>query len=96
MTWLMPKEMNQPSRDFHTKKIAAISLSLARQAATAPSHPVDIRVLISQEARRKMIETAAYFRAEKRNFAAGYDEQDWLEAETEIDMVLSGLSKRSE
>lgn len=36
-----------------------------------------------------MIAEAAYFRAEQRNFAPGYEQHDWLEAEREIDAMLS-------
>ena len=35
-----------------------------------------------------MIETAAYFRAEKRGFADGDAVKDWLEAEREIDALF--------
>lgn len=42
----------------------------------------------SPEQRYQMIAEAAYFRAEKRGFLGGNVEQDWLEAEKEIDKVL--------
>lgn len=38
--------------------------------------------------RDSMIATAAYFRALKRNFAAGHELEDWLAAESEIDAAL--------
>ncbi|MGE5615572.1 MAG: DUF2934 domain-containing protein [Bacillota bacterium] len=41
------------------------------------------------EARERMIAQLAYFRAEKRGFAPGGELQDWLEAETEVDALLS-------
>jgi hypothetical protein len=34
--------------------------------------------------RYRLIEEAAYFRAERRGFAAGHELDDWLEAEREI------------
>lgn len=37
-----------------------------------------------------MIAIAAYRRAEQRGFSGGAAEQDWLEAEAEIDRALSG------
>lgn len=37
------------------------------------------------EARRRKVEEAAYFLAEKRGFSPGYEMQDWLAAEEEID-----------
>jgi hypothetical protein len=38
--------------------------------------------------RHKLIAEAAYYRAEKRGFAAGNELQDWLEAEMEIRQLL--------
>jgi hypothetical protein len=38
--------------------------------------------------RHALIAEAAYFRAEKRGFAAGKELQDWLEAESEIRRLL--------
>jgi len=38
--------------------------------------------------RKRMIETAAYFRAEKRGFSNGDPVKDWLEAEGEIGALL--------
>jgi hypothetical protein len=38
--------------------------------------------------RQVWIATAAYHRAEKRGFAAGYEVQDWLDAEAEINALV--------
>ena len=35
-----------------------------------------------------MIAMAAYYRAEKRGFTGGSQEDDWLQAEAEIDCTL--------
>lgn len=43
---------------------------------------------VTPEERRRMVEMAAYFRAEHRGFAAGYEVIDWLAAEAEIDAIL--------
>jgi hypothetical protein len=43
---------------------------------------------IKPEQREAMIEEAAYYRAEKRGFASGFEAQDWAEAEREIDEQL--------
>jgi hypothetical protein len=32
-----------------------------------------------------MIEEAAYYKAEKRNFEPGFEAEDWVEAEREVD-----------
>jgi len=43
---------------------------------------------VSPEERWKMIELAAYYRAERRNFAAGHEQEDWAAAAAEIDELL--------
>ncbi len=44
---------------------------------------------VASEERQQLIAEAAYFRAERRNFVPGYELEDWLEAETEVDMKLT-------
>ena len=44
---------------------------------------------VSAGVRREMIETAAYYLAEKRNFQGGDPVADWLICEKEIDTLLS-------
>ena len=48
----------------------------------------NIRAMDKQPSHKKqlneMIAEAAYYKAEKRNFTEGFDMQDWLEAEIEI------------
>ena len=39
---------------------------------------------------RMYISEAAYYKAEKRGFESGHDQQDWLEAEKEIKSCLRG------
>jgi hypothetical protein len=52
-------------------------------AAKAPA-----RVTISEDVRRGMIAEGAYLRAERRGFAPGHEEEDWLSAEAEVDALL--------
>jgi hypothetical protein len=42
------------------------------------------------EARHHRISVAAYYRAERRGFAPGGEERDWLEAEKDIDQPSPG------
>jgi hypothetical protein len=44
---------------------------------------------VSAEERRRMIAQAAYFRAERRNFAPGHELEDWVAAEAEVDRQLA-------
>lgn len=43
---------------------------------------------VAEDARRAMIEEAAYLRAERRGFTAGGEVEDWLLAEAEVDALL--------
>jgi len=43
---------------------------------------------ISPEERWKLVAEAAYYLAEKRHFAAGHSEADWLTAERQVDAKL--------
>lgn len=52
-----------------------------------PSVPVNSLHLAALD-RRAMIETAAYYRAERRRFEAGHELEDWLRAEAEIEALL--------
>ena len=39
---------------------------------------------VSPEELRKLISEAAYFRAQQRGFAPGYELEDWIQAEAEV------------
>jgi hypothetical protein len=69
---------------------AAASRSRRRLAA-APDPAVQPP---EDDARRALIAQAAYFRAERRGFAAGHEERDWLEAEAEVDAMLASAAPR--
>jgi hypothetical protein len=45
---------------------------------------------VSPEERDRMIQEAAYYRAERRGFAPGHDDEDWQAATAEIDAMLAG------
>ncbi len=40
---------------------------------------------VSVEERHRLISEAAYYRAERRGFVGGYELQDWLDSEAQID-----------
>ncbi|MDP2831757.1 MAG: DUF2934 domain-containing protein [Pseudomonadota bacterium] len=60
----------------------------AKKKAPAAKKLVDKPAAPSAEERQRWIATAAYHRAEKRGFAAGYEVQDWFDAEVEIDALV--------
>jgi Protein of unknown function (DUF2934) len=72
--------------------IASTEAPPARRATTAARvapAPTATHVAVSADSRRGMIAKAAYLRAERRGFAPGFEEEDWLTAEKEVDALLS-------
>lgn len=57
--------------------------------ATAPDEP-HAAPQRWRDDRHRMIEIAAYYLAERRNFAPGHETEDWLEAESLVDARLMG------
>jgi hypothetical protein len=51
--------------------------------------PIDV----SEQERRAMIAVAAYFLAERRDFAPGQELTDWLKATADIDLMLERMRK---
>lgn len=84
-----------------TKKTAAkktvTKKAVAKKAPVkaAPQPPLQDRAVtlkpvseVTPEERYRMIEEAAYYRAEKRGFEPGHEEEDWAAAVAEIDAML--------
>ncbi len=65
-----------PKKKVSKKAVSKQSPSTAKMSATPEEH-------------WKMVAVAAYYKAQARGFAPGYDQADWLEAEREIDAFLS-------
>ena len=61
---------------------AATRKKTARKAASTRARPA--AAPRSAAEREEMVRTAAYFRAERRGFAPGYEWEDWLAAEAEV------------
>lgn len=91
---LFEKGMNMTDRNETSAKNSA-SLRAARKPASKSTAARDEcgdaprRDPVSAEERQRMIVTAAYFRAERRDFESGHELEDWLEAEAEIDRQLA-------
>jgi hypothetical protein len=49
---------------------------------------------VSCSERAQLIAKAAYFRAEKRGFAPGGQLEDWLAAESQIDLEINSAPRR--
>ena len=48
--------------------------------------------LLTDEQRRELIATAAYYLAEKRNFEPGHEAEDWVVAEAQIGSLGARVS----
>ena len=69
--------------------------TIASKARAMPASQVSatsqgISSSIPLEQRKQRIEEAAYYRDESRSFHGGDPLQDWLEAEAEIERMMSG------
>ena len=67
----------------------------ATRVETIAVEPVLESAACSGEDRYRMIAETAYYRAESRGFAAGYDLDDWLAAEIEVDDILAATGLRA-
>ncbi len=81
------------SKKASKKKVVSAGTSAVKKAEEMPILPTkpDLSgTVTTPEARWQMIAVAAYHKAEKRDFAPGYELQDWTEAEKEIDILMYG------
>jgi len=65
---------------------AAPTRASARPKVTKPKPVVrtDVETSLTESDRLRMIELAAFFRAERRGFVPGFEVEDWFAAEAEI------------
>jgi hypothetical protein len=69
-----------------SKKAAATEGSDSAAMATVESATATAAASrIDPEVRRQMVAAEAYFRAERRGFAAGQEVEDWIAAESVVD-----------
>ncbi len=84
------------SKTVAAKPQTAMKSNVAK-TAVSQRKPVaaQTRNEISHDVRQIMIAEAAYYRSERRGFLKGYEEEDWLQAECEVDNSLNGPSPSS-
>ena len=88
-----PKPKKKTAESGKTSRGAKSAARPRTAAKTAPKKTVAAKAergsaTISREQRQAMVAEAAYFMAERRGFAGGDPEQDWREAEAEINTLL--------
>jgi len=85
-----------------TKRVSPGVKTRKRKATTAPPELTDSSVMgvletaqtkavsrsVDPDDRRRMVAAEAYFRAERRGFAAGKELEDWVAAEVAVDSRL--------
>jgi hypothetical protein len=82
----------QPSPGTRGSRRSTAKAADPKGARPTRSQAVDAATpapVIDPEQRRALIAEAAYLRAERRNFAPGFEEDDWLSAESEVDTLLT-------
>ena len=78
----MVTKRESPGAKTMSSKTASAKISsakIAKRTATAATSIID------PEVRRQMVAAEAYFRAERRGFAAGQEVEDWIAAESVVD-----------
>jgi hypothetical protein len=84
----IPKVIKADEKVAPTAPERARAKSPTPRVRKPPAKGPPARVTISEDVRRGMIAESAYLRAERRGFAPGYEEEDWLAAEAEVDALL--------
>jgi hypothetical protein len=82
----------ESTRAPRSPSASAESRPAQRRPGAAQGQPAPLSkspVAVSADTRRSMIAKAAYLRSERRGFAPGFEEEDWLTAEKEVDALLS-------
>lgn len=81
----MPAIQTRTQKGKATAKSGGRGVNAAKSLAKgAPESRANVAPNISVEERERLVARAAYFRAEKRGFAPGFELQDWVEAEAEV------------
>lgn len=80
--------MAAPAKTASAPKIEKPATKHTETVASSPKKSAK-KITATPEERYRMIETAAYYRAEKRGFATGHEAEDWAASEAEIDAILN-------
>jgi hypothetical protein len=88
----MPTTQTRPQKaKVEPRKMTdrGVTVAVKSKQAKAEARPIAGPSINAQE-RERFVAQAAYFRAEKRGFAPGYELQDWVEAEAEVLRLIGG------
>ena len=86
---MMVTKRVSPAKKTTKRKMAAATPELTDGAAiTVLESATSASMSIDPEVRRQLVAAEAYFRAERRGFAAGREFEDWIAAERAVDVRL--------
>jgi hypothetical protein len=86
--WNRIKELEHSLSQKLESTLKNTSRKLKRQLSADDEGPGSM--VISNKVRHDLIQLTAYHKAQRRGFTNGNPEQDWLEAEQEVDRLLLG------
>jgi hypothetical protein len=69
-----------------TAKVAETKVAATPRRKTSPKRVTHLA--LPREERRHLIEVAAYYIAERRGFRGGSPDDDWLQAERDVDAMI--------
>jgi hypothetical protein len=81
------KRRATPKKAAPKKAASRVTAKAKRPARAAVPAKAEVSAPAAEDYRR-MVAEAAYFKAEKRGFAPGFEQQDWLEAENELKQAV--------
>jgi len=85
----------KPRATVATKPAAKPVVTKARPTTRKTAVKASAPVVATGAGRDEMVRTAAYFRAQRRGFAPGYEIEDWLAAEADVRTLIepAGVAK---
>ena len=75
-------------REKSTTEVPVKKRAPRKEAVAVAKASTNFSSFVGPEKRAALIAEAAYYRAEKRGFAPGHEQGDWLAAEAEVDAKL--------
>jgi hypothetical protein len=82
------RRLTDPVNPAEPAQVTDNSTNRPARPRKAPPVVMPPRAQLTAEARHALIAEAAYLRAERRGFLPGYETDDWLAAEAEVDALL--------
>jgi hypothetical protein len=86
-----PSRQPQKSRANSDQRTAQDTQREIASSTVRKVRRLDVELLTDQQ-RRELIATAAYYLAEKRNFEPGHEDEDWMAAEAQIGSLGARVS----